>query len=129
MTEIDKLIEKIKSYSHASTNSTKLPDISNDTHEKMIKALAGIDLPEEKKKVIQQILKNDNMPEINDPYIKIPLAMKNIHNRKALNTPITIRVLKKSGFVIARSEATKQSRFSYENNEIASLPSVARNDM
>jgi hypothetical protein len=39
------------------------------------------------------------------------------------------RLRKKSGFVIARSEATKQSRVSDKKNEIASLPSVARNDI
>jgi hypothetical protein len=38
------------------------------------------------------------------------------------------KLRKESGFVIARSEATKQSALSNEKNEIASLPSVARND-
>jgi hypothetical protein len=39
------------------------------------------------------------------------------------------RLLKKSGFVIARSGATKQSALSSAKNEIASLPLVARNDI
>jgi hypothetical protein len=39
------------------------------------------------------------------------------------------RLRKKSEFVIARSEATKQSGVSDEKNEIASLPPVARNDI
>jgi hypothetical protein len=38
------------------------------------------------------------------------------------------RVLKKTRFVIARSKATKQSRVSDKKNEIATLPSVARNE-
>jgi hypothetical protein len=38
-------------------------------------------------------------------------------------------VQKKTGFVIARSEATKQSRVPDEKIEIASLPPVARNDI
>jgi len=42
---------------------------------------------------------------------------------------LSSRLRKKSGFVIARSEATKQSGVSDEKNEIASLPPVARNDM
>jgi hypothetical protein len=49
--------------------------------------------------------------------------------RKVMLNSVLSRLRKKSGFVIARSEATKQSWVSDEKNEIASLPSVARSDI